>query len=202
MASIELAERGPITRGWKPVLALALLVACTASENGPVIVFTGARIIDGTGAPPMDDAVLIVRDGRIDAVGSSDLTIPAGTTVVDLTGTTIVPGFINTHGHVGDTARSDSGAALRAELVDELLQYARYGITTVNSLGGEGLDAVAIRSEQGIGDLKRARLYVAGAVVSGTSPEAANHIVDANAALGVDFIKIRVDDNLGTSTKM
>src|SRR5690606_6012916 len=46
------------------------------------------------------------------------------------------------------------------------------------------------------------RLYFAGEVVTGDTPEEAIAMVDENADLPVDFIKIRVDDNLGTSTKM
>ena len=191
-----------MTRRWTLVFVLVLLVGSTAGERGPVTAFTGARIIDGTGATPIDDAVMIVRDGRIDAVGPSSLAVPAGATVIDLRGKTIVPGFINTHGHVGATAQSDSGPALRAKLRLELLQYARYGVTTVNSLGGEGPQAIALRDEQRADSLTRARVYVAGVVVTGASPEAATQMVDENAALGVNFIKIRVDDNLGATTKM
>ncbi len=119
-----------------------------------------------------------------------------------MAGRTIVPGFINAHGHVGGTGTADSGPALRAELRGELQRYARYGVTTVNSLGGDGPESVALRDEQDAGDLDRARLYVAGAVVVGDTPEAARDQVDANAARKVDFIKIRVDDNLGTTEKM
>ena len=69
------------------------------------------------------------------------------------------------------------------------------------SLGGDGAEAVALREEQSA-DLDRARIFVAGAVVDADSPEGAREMVDDNAALGADFIKIRVDDNLGTSKKM
>src|SRR5690606_18182938 len=48
----------------------------------------------------------------------------------------------------------------------------------------------------------RARLYVAGEVISGKTPEEALAGVERNHEMGVDFMKIRVDDNLGASTKM
>ncbi len=185
------------------VFLLLLLGGCArSSSDGPTTVFIGARIIDGTGAHPIENAVLIVKNGRIDAVGSNRSDVPDGATVVDLSGRTIVPGLINTHGHVGATARAGSPEKLREQLLDELQQYARYGVTTVNSLGGEGPEAMALRDEQETPSLARARLYVAGNVVTGDSRDAAIAMVDENVALGVDFIKIRVDDNLGSATKM
>ncbi|MEE8135348.1 MAG: amidohydrolase family protein, partial [Gemmatimonadales bacterium] len=185
------------------VVLLLLLGGCArSSTDGPTTVFVGARIIDGTGADPIENAMLVVRNGRIDGVWPNRPDVPDGATVVDVSGRTIIPGLINTHGHVGATAQTDSPEALRATLLKELTQYARYGVTTVNSLGGEGSEAVAIRDEQATPSLSRARLYVAGNVVTGDTPGAAIAMVDENVALGVDFIKIRVDDNLGSSTKM
>jgi imidazolonepropionase-like amidohydrolase len=187
------------------LFCLASVAACggTQTDAAPATVFTGARVIDGTGAEPADNAVLVVRNGRFETVGPRDVDdILDPSRVVDLRGRTIVPGLINTHGHIGATAQADSGVALRAALIAELRQYAHYGVTTVNSLGGEGIEAVTLRDEQETPQLDRARLYVAGTVVTGATPEAAVAVVDANAALGVDFIKIRVDDNLGSSTKM
>ena len=60
--------------------------------------FVGAKIWDGTGARAMDDAVLLVKDGRIQEILSG---IAAdGADVVDLDGSWIVPGLINAHAHV------------------------------------------------------------------------------------------------------
>ncbi|MFQ5704720.1 MAG: amidohydrolase family protein [Gemmatimonadales bacterium] len=185
------------------VLAALVVVGCASERSGSVKVFTGARLIDGLGGPPVDDATIVVRDGRIEAVGpTGSVAEPRSSDVVDLSGRTVVPGFINTHGHVGATSQADSGPGLRSDLLNELQVYARYGITTVNSLGGEGPEAIALRDEQSFPALDRARLYVAGTVVTGDTPEAALQVVDENVRLHVDFIKIRVDDNLGTARKM
>src|SRR5712691_12349125 len=67
---------------------------------GGVTALTGARVIDGTGAEPIEGATIVVSDGRIQAVGRN-VTIPAGATRVDMSGKTIVPGLINEHGHLG-----------------------------------------------------------------------------------------------------
>ncbi|MHC4986419.1 MAG: amidohydrolase family protein, partial [Planctomycetota bacterium] len=87
-------------------------------------------------------------------------------------------------------------------LLRQLGLYARYGVTAINSLGGDEGAGFALRDQQDTPDLRRGRLYVAGAVVVGDTPEAAMEMVEGNAALGANFIKIRVDDNLGTTNKM
>ena len=65
--------------------------------------FVGARIIDGTGAAAVENGVLVVRDGRIEAVGASDnVNVPADAEQIDVSGRTIMPGMINAHGHVNN----------------------------------------------------------------------------------------------------
>ena len=164
--------------------------------------FIGATLFDGTGAATIDNAVIVVRDGRIESVGSADsVEIPAGAERIDVTGKTIVPGLINTHGHVSGVLGLDGNHYNRDNLLRQLALYARYGITTVNSLGGDGVEAVELRDGED-NNLDRARITVAGEVVTGETVEEVEAQVAANIALGVDFIKIRVDDNLGTGTKM
>jgi imidazolonepropionase-like amidohydrolase/arylsulfatase A-like enzyme len=166
----------------------------------------GARVIDGTGRQPIENAVLLVANGRIEAVGPADrVTIPAGATRVDVSGRTIVAGLINAHGHVNDVKGLESNPAFytREHIAHQLSTYARYGVTTVFSLGGDGAEGIAVRDTQrreGPGGL--ARLYVGGPIVTSTTTEAARRAVDELAAMKVDLVKIRVDDNLGTTSKM
>lgn len=196
-----------------PALAAIALAACDRTEEfsapgrtTPPIAraFVGATIVDGTGGPViLNGVVLVGADGRIAQTGrTADVRIPEGAERIDVAARFIVPGLISTHGHVGDTRGLEAGHYSRENVLDQLGLYARYGVTTVLSLGGDGPEGVAVRDGQATPTLDRARLFVAGAVVTGDTPEAAREAVDANAALGVDFIKIRVDDNLGTTEKM
>ncbi|MBM61769.1 MAG: amidohydrolase [Acidobacteria bacterium] len=167
--------------------------------------FVGATLIDGTGGPVMEDAVLIVRDGRIEATGTRvDVEIPADAEQIDVTGRTIIPGLINAHGHVNNVRGLESSPDFYTEehVENQLGLYARYGVTTVFSLGGDGPEGMAVRDRQNSSDLDRARLYVAGDIVVGPSPEEAREQVNAVATSGADVVKIRVDDNLGSTTKM
>lgn len=196
-------------RSWRILLVPGLLwiSVCQAPVEPPpnVKAFVGARLFDGTGAAPLENAVLLVRDGRVEAVGKAEETpVPEGVERIDLTGRTVIPGLINTHGHVGMTQGLESGPELytRERILEQLGRYARYGVTTVVSLGDDGPAGIQVRDEQETPDLRRARLYVAGSVVTASTPEEAGRQVQELAALKVDFVKIRVDDFLGTREKM
>ena len=168
--------------------------------------FVGARIIDGTGSAAIENGVLVVRDGRIETVGAGDaVEVPADAEQIDVSGRTLMPGLINAHGHVNNVRGLEADPAFYTEehVEHQLGLYARYGITTVFSLGGDGPAGVAVRDRQGTNpDLDHARLFVSGNIPTGPTPEEAEEQANAAIELGADIVKIRVDDNLGASTKM
>ena len=89
----------------------------------PSLAFINGTLIDGTGADPIKDAVLVIQGERILAAGlrhSND--IPEGATIFDVQGATILPGFFNAHVH-------------GAYNEDKLAAWARAGVTTVRDLG-------------------------------------------------------------------
>lgn len=176
------------------LLALPLLAFAGCSADGRLQAFVQVAIIDGTGAPTIPDGVLVARDGVIESVGpAGSVDIPSGAEIVDLQGRWLMPGLINAHGHV-------TGA--REAALDQLEQYAYYGVTTVVSLGDEEPDAFRLRDEQWTPALDRARIFVAGPVLDPGTAEEAVEGVARLADMGVDWVKIRVDDDLDRAAKM
>ena len=187
------------------ILLLSLLLTAPAAlANDGTLALVGATIIDGTAAEPLENGVLVVTDGRIRTVGPRNaVTIPAGAEIIDVSGKYIMPGLINAHGHVGATVGLNAnGEYSSRNLVRQLSLYARYGVTTVNSLGGDEEAGFALRNEQYNSDLTRARLFVAGSVIAGNTEQAIRDEVNRNADMGANFIKTRIDDNLGSTPKM
>jgi imidazolonepropionase-like amidohydrolase len=147
----------------------------------------GGTVIDATGRPPIPDATVVVRDGRIVDVGRSrDVTIPPGVPVVRVDGRTIVPGLWDMHTHVTQ--------------VEWAPVYLAAGVTTVRDMGNEFEFITALRSAV---DAKRAlgpRLLLAGLIDGGgpnsfgvydaASPEEAARLVVKYHDAGFQQIKV------------
>ena len=111
------------------------------------IAFTGGRVMPVT-ADPVDNGVLIIDDGEIIAVGSADdVRIPRGAEVIDVSGQVIVPGFVDTHSHIGEPAGGDRSSPIQPEarVLDSLnVRDAGFrralagGLTTVHIMSGSG----------------------------------------------------------------
>ncbi len=168
--------------------------------QGPAVtVLTGARVIDGTGRAPMEQATVVINNGRIEAVGAaSTVKVPAAAVRVDMSGKTIVPGFINAHAHVNHEPATKM--PVRDDLLLRLRTYADYGITTNVSLGSQPADdqeVLKLRGEQEQIALDRARVYTSGpSLRNGRTAAEARAFVDRNADNKVDIIKFHI---LGTA---
>jgi imidazolonepropionase-like amidohydrolase len=190
-------------------IALGLVSACvlaftpsTRGQGSGVQAFTGATLIDGAGAR-IENAVLIVRDGRVRSAGRAGaVPIPKEARQIPLAGKFVTPGLISAHVHVSDVQGLAPRAYTDENTRRQLGVFARYGITTVLSLGGEQRPAFAARDAQGTATLDRSRIFLSGEIVIGKTPDQARQMVASVAETRPDIIKIRVDDNLGTSTKM
>lgn len=187
------------------IAAAFLLSTFTASaagstpDSGPtastVQAWVGARIIDGTGKPAIENATLLIQNGRITEAGKR-VRIPNGAERIDARGKTIIPGLINAHGHV------------KSE--DQLGVYLRDGVTTILSLGGDtefSLREICVKAPPGTAP----RLYVAGPIrdssalpgaVAVTTPDEARKSVDELIRDKPDIIKVRIDDLRGARQKM
>lgn len=180
-----------------PMLAYTAVAISCSTAQVPTTAFTGATVWDGTGAPAVG-ATILVQDGRIVAM-EEDSRPPRGAEVVDLAGRWVIPGLVDAHAHVSGYWAPGSTADDLERVREDLRLFARHGVTTVNSLGDDA-NVVAVR-DAATGQEPHARVLAAGPVVVGDGLAARATAVE-NADMGVDWLKVRVDDNLGTSPKM
>ncbi len=184
---------------------IALLAVAVPAATPPqsVSALVGASLIDperGVVRPPV---TVIIRDGRIERLGAvGDESVPQGATRTDLAGKFLMPGLISAHVHVSDVNGLGPRAYTDENTQRQLGIFARYGITSVLSLGDEQAPAFRARAAQAAVGLTRARIFVAGAALNPRTPDEARAGVARAAAQQPDWIKIRVDDNLGSSAKM
>src|SRR5215469_2612381 len=83
------------------ISAVSATASITWKEGENVVAILGARLIDGTGSDPLDNAGIIIKGGRIVKVGRrKDIVAPRGATVIEADGRTIIPGLIDCHVHL------------------------------------------------------------------------------------------------------
>src|SRR5215472_511427 len=136
--------------------ALAEISKGIPGSHGSTLAIVGATLIDGTGAAPLTDSAVVIRNGRIKAVGPrSKVKIPPNAQVVDATGKFVLPGLWDMHAHF--------------EQVEWGPIYLAAGVTTVRDCGNEFEFITAVRDaiaqNRGLGP----RLLLAG-IVDGTGP--------------------------------
>ena len=186
-------------RSFATLLLSALVTSCATQQTSTAVAYTGATVWDGTGAAAVMNATILVDGGRILGIGA-DVDVPGGATEIDLSGKYVIPGLIEAHGHVTGAWAPESVTDPQDRIRGDLELYARYGVTMVNSLG-DGPDLIAVR-DAASPTAGHARVMGSGAVIAGDDPAQARADALANADMGADFLKLRVDDNLGAGRKM
>ena len=128
-------------------LLLPLVPVHVTAQN--TVLLRPARVFDGTGAAPMSGAVVLVQNGRIMAMGMpATVNAPADAVVIDLPGTTLMPGMIDLHSHVllhpynetswNDQVLKESLGLRVARATVNMQRTLRAGFTTLRDLGTEG----------------------------------------------------------------
>src|SRR5215470_8073311 len=206
-------------------VSLALVIGTSTAADAQTTALRGARVIDGRGGAPIDNATVVIRDGRIVAIGPSAATpVPSDAEVVDYTGKTIIPGLTSAHSHVGIFVGLKAAAEnySRDIILRQLKQLEAYGVTTVMALGLNGPLFYELRPELHAGRLPGADLFgadqgvgvVGGQPFGGSPPvgesqvsrpgtvEMARESIRQMAARKADMVKIWLDSAGGLMPKL
>ena len=177
---------------------LAWTAVVSAQDPSATIALVGARVIDGTGAGPIANATLLITGGRIDRIGpGASLKVPAGAKRIDVAGKYIIPGLINSHGHLGN---GDPSLPVYDQVIQQLRLYPTFGVTTVYALGDDGKESVRISGENDREPLTRARLFASGGRVTAKTAEDARRLIGERHAAGVHIIKTGMNGNANDMT--
>jgi imidazolonepropionase-like amidohydrolase len=167
-----------------------------------VVALTNVLLIDGTGAEPRPAQTVVIRDGKIAAVGpASSLRPPAGAHVMDLAGHTLIPGIVGMHDHLFYTAAG--GRAVQMSYTGPRL-YLGSGVTTIRTTGGRSPYAeINLRQNIDRGLVPGPRIHLTAPYITGgegggsmavvNSPEAARRFVAYWASEGATWIKAYTD---------
>ncbi len=187
------------------VVALMPLTSVAAPQGGDRdLVITNAVVIDGTGGSPIEGATLVVRDGKIDSITPGG-SVPADARVIDLDGRYLMPGLIDAHVHISNTAQA------RAALIS--------GVTTARSMGVSNFADTGLRALSKSGHLDGPEILATGYHVRPTvdenfflnepsladmmgrdgvrGPENVRRIVAKLLEHDVDFVKLVATDRAG-----
>jgi hypothetical protein len=161
------------------------------------LVVQGGKLIDGTGRPPIDNSVIVIQTGKFQAVGrSGEVAIPADAQVIDVRGKSVLPGFIDGHGHLED---------FHGEL------YLHLGITTCANieLYQDGPWTRAQKQGTALGKIRGPRIWMSGRAIGGvstghdafgsrtardnvivTTPDEVRNAVQRKKEFGCDILKV------------
>lgn len=176
------------------------------------VVLKAARVIDGTGAAPINNGVIVLLDDKVMAVGTaSSVRIPSGAKVIDLGDATLMPGFIDGHTHIiGRTLGDPEATASRFRDPDSfgILLGARNaertlmaGFTTIRNLGAGNFDDLTLKRAINEGWTVGPRIFGAGHSLgitgghcddNGFKPGAADGDFRNGIADGVDQVRAAV----------
>jgi imidazolonepropionase-like amidohydrolase len=156
-----------------PAIALAQQAAPAAAPAAAIIAIRAGRFIDVEAGRTLTNQIILISGSKITGVGS-DLKIPAGATVLDLSSMTVLPGLIDCHTHLADLGDAEPLNYLKytaADVAYAAIPNARVtllaGFTTVRDVGVyRAFNDVAMRDAIAKGIIIGPRMYVAGAYVT------------------------------------
>jgi len=169
------------------VVALGVPDAAPLAAQSATVAFTNVTVLPMDGDRRLADHTVVVRDGRIVAVGpSASTTVPAGAQRIDGRGKFLMPGLAEMHAHV------PPGSPTEEQIAEIMFLYVANGVTTIRGMLGAPYQ-IELKRKLAAGELLGPRFFPAAPSLNGTSaptPEAAVALVRQAKATGYDLVKI------------
>jgi imidazolonepropionase-like amidohydrolase len=206
-----------------PSRALPQVTQEFISVDAPVIVLQHVRVVDGTGAPAVNDQTVVIEGGLIKSIGPGASTqAPSGARVMDLAGRTVMPGWVGMHEHLFYTGSTGRG---RIPGVPEYYPtmvysfprlYLAAGVTTIKTGGSmEPYADLEVKRYIDAGRIPGPKIHLTGPYLQGpgsyllqlhtlSGPDDAVRLVNYWADIGFTSFKAYTDitrDQLGAAIK-
>ena len=166
--------------------AMPLAAFAQRRSRQPVLALTGVTVIDGTGAPPVSNMTLVIKQDRIvDIFRTGRKALPPNASVRDLHGHFVIPGLIDAHVHFGPNAAVNG----------RLQRVLRGGVTTVRVMVGNCPVLKKLARQATLGEIESPDIYFAAMVIGPaglTDPRVANRRV-SNTAAEPDCVRVLGD---------
>ncbi len=200
---------------WRSLMAGALVAAMwgVATPHAQVperIALVGGMLLTGYEIPPIHHAAVLIEGAKIVAAGpASEIKIPPGTTIIDTSGRTMLPGLIETHAHLIVLGHGSyetwfpwisahGGAKMLARVMEiSAKQLLMAGVTTAVDLGGPLNESLSIRDRINKGEVVGSRMLVSGPWISHLSGAAASGAMQ----LGFGGLNISTPDEAARETE-
>jgi len=189
-------------------MSVFLLVNLAANvSSAQNLVLRGAKVYLSPTAAAIENAIVIVRRGKIEMVGTGKVRVQKGTEVIDCTGKVIVAGFWNSHVHFTEALWSGAGTMASSQLEAHMQEMlTRWGFTTVWDLGSNPDDTLALRKRVESGEVPGPHILMAGDIFpknghpvyvlaeiqlpEASTPQEAEQMARGYMKMGLDGIKL------------
>src|ERR671910_2819915 len=191
--------------------SLSSLLLDSMNNNDTISVLLGPTLIDGTGDPPKQNAVIIINGNKIVAVTNETEYLDqyyslinnetSRVNILNLTGKYVIPGLFDTHAHVAGVRKNSYNQNFSENALKMLLDY---GVTTIRSPAGPTNQSIALKHNVSEGNIEGPEIFTAGRLLNGpqiaipfvekqiSTEEQAREEVRHQAAAGVDYVKLYV----------